>query len=410
MSSKRILIAEDDEALGNLLKDTLEIDHYDVIFATNGKEAFDEFKKDPFDVVITDIEMPVMDGYELIVKLKEMDQEPTIFVVTANTENEFIIDVMKKGIYDYLIKPVDYHELSLKVKRAFESHELKRMNRIVEKEREIRLQQQLEWTQWQTKMEGKDGKSDKSLFHNMHVSFSQGTGFGALITLLNIVSNSAEIKDDHYEISKEMMDMVKKNTGVAENAINTFSQIEWIISNKLPLEKMSCHALHGKLEEVKNEASKFSDINNNKLLLSDKKPTFANKFVNVSTDHFFEAMFELTINAMKFSEKKSDVYILLDVLDEKVSISVINQAIKDEEGRKGIPMEYENIIFEPFFRMTKIVRESYNTFDYGLGLTKVDKILERHGGKVNGKNITDHSDISKGPVGKVEFNISLPVI
>lgn len=409
MQERRILIAEDDPSMGNLLRDALEAESYEVTLVGNGQDALDKFSEEPFPVVITDIEMPLMDGYELIIHLNETEQAPTVFVTTANNDTQFIIDVMKRGVYDYIIKPLDIGELVIKVQRAFETHALKRMQRIAEKEREIRLEHQLEWLQWQAKMEGKDGTVDKSLFHNMHVSFSQGIGFGALITLLQIVVNSATQHGDGYLIPKDMMELVKKNAQVAERAINVFSEIEWIMSNQLPMDRISCHALHAILEEERVKASKYAPLNGNTIMLSDPKPAFAQKFVQVSDRYLRRVLYELYINALKFSEKNSSVYILLDIHEGNASVSVINQPVKDEEGRRGIPMEYEYLVFEPFFRMTKIVRENYDTFDYGLGLTMTDKIVEKLSGKITGRNITDHSDIAKGPVNKVEFNLALPL-
>jgi K+-sensing histidine kinase KdpD len=71
-------------------------------------------------------------------------------------------------------------------------------------------------------------------------------------------------------------------------------------------------------------------------------------------------------------------------------------------------MEYENIIFEPFFRKVKYVHEKYKTLDYGLGLTLVDRIIRKHNGKVIMYNITDYSDINKNPIKKVCCEVTLP--
>ncbi len=408
--TRKVLIAEDDEALGNLIREALEANGYEVDLVGDGKSALEKFNEDPTAIVVTDMEMPVMDGYELITHLKEAVDEPVIFVITANNDAHFIIDVMKKGVYDYLIKPLDLTDLIMKVNRAVESYELKRMKRIVEKEKDIRLKNQLEWANWQKRMEVKDGKMDKSLFQNMHISFSQGAGFGALITLVNLLSNLSRKKGDHYEIPSDMMETVIKNARIAENAVNSFSDIEWIISNRLNVRKISCVELHDSIIEVKNLAEKKSHLNENRIMVSDRKDSFSRMFVNVDEKYFQKALNEILINAMKFSERGSDIYMIFDVNSDGAFISVINTPMKDEEGRRGIPMDYENLIFEPFFRLFHSVREEFGSFDYGLGLTLVEKIIEKHNGKIVGRNITDHTDFSKGPVTKVDFNITLPVV
>jgi len=74
----------------------------------------------------------------------------------------------------------------------------------------------------------------------------------------------------------------------------------------------------------------------------------------------------------------------------------------------GIPKEYEKVVFEPFYRLSKLVYEKYNTLDFGIGLTFVEKIVARHGGEIFAENIVDYSDITKDPQVKVNLMISLP--
>ncbi len=135
MNQKRILVAEDDTSIANMLKDLLQGEGYAVDIAGNGKEALDFFKRDPYPVVITDIEMPIMDGNELVYHLNQYDFPPIIFIETVHREVEMIIDVMRKGVHDYLTKPIDLDELLIKVYKAFEFYELKRTNREVVKQK-----------------------------------------------------------------------------------------------------------------------------------------------------------------------------------------------------------------------------------------------------------------------------------
>ncbi|MCP4129752.1 MAG: hypothetical protein GY754_01930, partial [bacterium] len=95
--------------------------------------------------------------------------------------------------------------------------------------------------------------------------------------------------------------------------------------------------------------------------------------------------------------------------DKNMTISVISDPTPTEKGVIGIPPEYENIIFEPFFRMVSGVFEKYGTIDFGLGLTRVEKIFGKHNGRAAAGNINDSSDFSREPVIKVEFSIQIPL-
>ena len=145
MKTNKILIVEDIESERDLLKTILQKRDYDVTTAENGKEALEISKKVDFAVVITDLKMPVMDGFELINHLVGIKEEPVIMVLTSEDDRDIIIDIMKRGIFDYVIKPVKADDLLMKLERALNVSEFKRVNKVVEKEKVVRIEQQLEW-------------------------------------------------------------------------------------------------------------------------------------------------------------------------------------------------------------------------------------------------------------------------
>ena len=80
--------------------------------ASNGEEAFEIFKNRDFDIVITDIRMPKMDGVELVKRIKEIKPEQETAVISAYTECEYFINFIELGISGYIIKPIDYNQLN----------------------------------------------------------------------------------------------------------------------------------------------------------------------------------------------------------------------------------------------------------------------------------------------------------
>lgn len=412
MTPMRILIAEDDESSGKLLHDVLASHNYEVVWAKNGKEALDLYKSAPFAVVITDIEMPAMDGTELVTRLKEINPDTVIFVSTVHKEVSLIVEVMRKGAYDYLIKPLNINELIIKVQKAFEVYELRTLKKNVEHGKVVRLENQLEWLRWKEKMENRDmsiGKSDKSLFNSLKISFTQGAGFGALITLLNIIDTSAKREGKFYLIEAELMDLVHENARMADRALKTFSDLEWIINNVLEAKLKSCSELYQELKNIRTKLRKSAALKEQKIIISDEKKIFADTHIAYNSEYLNRVFRELLINAMKFSEEKTDIIILFDIQEDTAVLQFISNPVKDEEGHTGIPSEYENIIFEPFYRISKSVFEGYGTLDFGLGLTVVDNIVSKHKGKISVSRITDHSNISREPTMKVNFIITLPL-
>lgn len=114
MSRKRILYVEDDNTLAFLTADNLE-QHYDVIHFANGKDAFEAFKIQDFDLCVLDVMLPLMDGFELASAIRERDVSVPIIFLSAKTLKEDRIKGLRLGADDYLVKPYSIEELILKI-------------------------------------------------------------------------------------------------------------------------------------------------------------------------------------------------------------------------------------------------------------------------------------------------------
>ena len=112
----RILLAEDDKNLGNLLKTYLEAKSYPTVLCQDGKIAYETFKREEFDFCVLDIMMPEMDGFTLAKKIRKIDKEIPILFLSAKAMQEDRIQGFEVGADDYLTKPFSMEELLLRVK------------------------------------------------------------------------------------------------------------------------------------------------------------------------------------------------------------------------------------------------------------------------------------------------------
>ncbi|MBF0321026.1 MAG: sigma-54-dependent Fis family transcriptional regulator [Nitrospirae bacterium] len=126
MNHGKILIVEDEKSMNDILKLLLEGEGYNVTSAYDGKEGLDCLKKDIFDIVITDVRMPVGSGYEVLKGVKELSPETIVLMITAFGTTEDAIEAMKSGAYDYINKPFKIDEIRLIVKNALEKRLLSR--------------------------------------------------------------------------------------------------------------------------------------------------------------------------------------------------------------------------------------------------------------------------------------------
>src|SRR6185436_9895614 len=111
----RILLAEDDEYLRELVKDALEDESYMVTACADGQQAIDHFDKNKFDICLLDIMMPVKDGFTVAKKVRQQSDVIPILFISTKALIEDKVEGYQKGAYDYIVKPFDMKELLLKL-------------------------------------------------------------------------------------------------------------------------------------------------------------------------------------------------------------------------------------------------------------------------------------------------------
>ncbi len=115
MKKIKILLAEDDSNLGNLLQNYLSAKNYETRLFVNGRLALEAFANEPFDLCILDIMMPVMDGLSLAKEIRQSFENIPIIFLTAKNQKENVIEGFKSGADDYVTKPFSMEELLYRI-------------------------------------------------------------------------------------------------------------------------------------------------------------------------------------------------------------------------------------------------------------------------------------------------------
>ena len=123
---KKILIVDDEFNSRTLLAQLFQEDGYSADTAENGKTALEALKSTPFDILITDIRMPVMDGIELFHRAKELYPHMPVILFTAYGTIEAAVKALKEGVFHYLEKPVNFDLLNHTVQQALEIQDLEK--------------------------------------------------------------------------------------------------------------------------------------------------------------------------------------------------------------------------------------------------------------------------------------------
>ena len=134
MNAKRILVVDDEVKMRRLLELSLKNLGHDVVQAVDGNAALEAFDDGPFDLVLTDLRMPRMDGLALLRALRERGEEIPVIVITAFGTIESAVEAMKLGASDYIIRPFEMETVEIAVNRALVMNAVQRENRFLRDE------------------------------------------------------------------------------------------------------------------------------------------------------------------------------------------------------------------------------------------------------------------------------------
>ena len=138
MSEARILVVDDEYLIRWTLQQNLAKEGYEVILAESGEEALVKVEEEAPDIVLLDIKMPGMDGYEVLEKAIKIDQGIIPIMITAYDDVERVVRAMRSGAFDYITKPFDFNGINLSIERALAASRIKREVRRLRREQKHR--------------------------------------------------------------------------------------------------------------------------------------------------------------------------------------------------------------------------------------------------------------------------------
>jgi len=363
-----------DDTLENLisLKKVLEKHDFEVDTASSGEEALRKVLKNEYVLIILDVQMPGMDGFEVaeaISGYSKAKETAIIFLSAANTETRFITKGYSSGGLDYITKPVDMSVLLLKVKTFYRIYEQSRklieiQNALLE---EIEFRKQAEY------------KKDEFISIASHELKTPLTSVKGYVQLLERSIDRGDIGTVKKHLQKAQTQLEKLNNLIAD--LLDISKIE---SGKLKFNKQyfPIDSLLGNIVEVIHQS--FPDFD---IIINGK----ANKEVYGDEMRIEQVVINFLTNAIKYSPGTSEVIINVCEENDQVYVGVQDQGI-------GISPEEQRNLFEKFYR----VEETALHFQgLGIGLYISAEIIRRHGGEVGVK-----SNLGEGS----EFFFKIPVI
>lgn len=116
----KILIVDDEERFRNTMSKLLQIEGFETKTAGSGSDALQELQTSQYDIVILDVRMPEMTGPQVLARIKKINSEIEVIIMTGYASVDTAKEIMSLGAYDYLLKPYDTNELLEKIEAAYD--------------------------------------------------------------------------------------------------------------------------------------------------------------------------------------------------------------------------------------------------------------------------------------------------
>ena len=136
----RILVVDDEQIMRDSLSDWLRLDGYEVEAVEDGYKALEKVKKESWDVLFVDLKMPRMDGIEVMQKVKEINKNIPVIIITAYATVDTAVKAMKEGAYEYIVKPFNPEEISIIIRNIVVHQSLVKENIFLRQELKKRYQ------------------------------------------------------------------------------------------------------------------------------------------------------------------------------------------------------------------------------------------------------------------------------
>lgn len=133
----KILVIDDEESIRNTLQEILEYEKYEVDLASEGNEGLEFIKQNTYDVILSDIKMPGLDGIEVLERVIRLQPDAPVIMISGHGNIDTAVEAIKKGAYDFIEKPLDLNRLLITIKNALDKstlvEETKRLKQKVTK-------------------------------------------------------------------------------------------------------------------------------------------------------------------------------------------------------------------------------------------------------------------------------------
>ena len=384
-NTPHILIVDDDTALLQALPQalSLRIDGIQVDTCDSALEGLIHIQEHDYDAIVSDIKMPGMDGLALLAKIQELRPETPTLLITGHGEHELTVEALRGGAYDFIQKPIDRDYFVAALKRAIQTHQLRRQ--VAEHRRALELHAlSLERVVENRTQELIEANASKDRFLSM-VSHE-------LKTPLTIIKGRAQLLrrqlkrapvDDVVCVGLEDME---RSINRLQLLVNDLLDASMIGTNMFVIHRRRCDLV----ELCRKLLAEYTTGSGPTLRFeAPGEPIEA----EVDADRIGQVILNLLSNARKFSPKGFPITVTMQKVGFEAIISVRDMGM-------GIPPEELPHVFDQYYRAQNAKEKEDGHRGLGLGLYIAKKLVERHAGRIEVQSTPGEGSV---------FSIVLPI-
>jgi signal transduction histidine kinase len=361
MSSEvpKILVIEDEDMVRQSYDDMFSFFGYDVESVPNGREGLSRITKQDYDIVVTDLNMPEMNGIEVLKYIKKKKPYIEVIVITGYATLENAIEAMKVGAYDYFAKPVDIEHVRIVISKCVQQIQSRKENEelrsLTERLKELN--------------ELKD-KFITITNHELRTPVTVLKGYVELIDYFLEDTRDENITEAIEIVSETMRELV----GIVEQ-MHDISSFDYgkkrMVTGDVKIEKI--------LDLIYKEMKILFEKRKIKFHLKVEK---ADVIISGDDKQLKRCLRELLQNALKFTPEGGQVDIEYSANNKNKKIY-----IKVKDNGIGIPGDKLDLIFEPFYEVQNVINHMTSKTEFmgggiGLGLTLAKEVFESHKGEL----------------------------
>ncbi|WP_411821858.1 ATP-binding protein [Leptospira sp. 'Mane'] len=410
-----ILIFDPSRPSAEIILKCIEAENYTAEHAINETSFWELLTEKRFSISIIESTSIPENGDAFFGKLKQNYPDLMILLTADDSAWSHVSQYFNQHrVYDFIPKPIQKEKLKIVIERTFDFFTLKQKAETVKEGENLLFRKMIEIFDWKKSLTGKESENIAGhLIHQMNISLFQGSGIGTLMSVVSVLLSKSKLDESNstYHINKNLFELIQESYEAARGMIDSMTISQTIIDDSIDVENFLPAQTLFEItnEEIVNLGEALS-LKNQKISASGLPSGLSNSSLRCNPEKMKNVVRELLVNAMKYSRENDIIYIIFFLKENFLELKILNPAYENPDGSVGVTGKHEQLVFEPFYRISSVVDDNYakyEQFRFGLGLSLVRKIMEQHNANI--EIYTIENNIRENKANEVCITLRFPL-